>query len=75
MCFEDGRLCCFSRVGNKGFGEMVMHSRVSGSSLVSDSFKKPRTISRVKPLPTGTIASEKLEYIEESFLPDNFTLY
>ena len=46
----------------------------SGSSLESDTFKKPRIMSRRKPLPTGTIASEKLEYIYESFIPENFTL-
>ena len=57
----------------KDLEKMVVHSRVSGS-LESDSFKKPRTMSRRKPLPTGTIASEKLEYIDESFLPDNFIL-
>ena len=50
--------------------EMVVHSQVSGSS--QDSFK-PR-ISRRKPLPTGTIYSEKLEYIEESFLPEYVTM-
>ena len=31
-------------------------------------------MSRRKPFPTGTISSEKLEYIEESFLPDYVTL-
>ena len=49
--------------------KMIVLSQVSGSSLESETFKKPRTMSRRKPLPTGTIASEKLEYIDESFLP------
>ena len=55
----------------KDLEKMVVHSQVSGSSLESDTFKKPRTMSRRKPLPTGTIASAKLEYIDESFLPEN----
>ena len=57
----------------KDLEEMVVHCQVSGSSLESDTFKKPR-MSRIKPLPTRTISSEKLEYIEESFLPDYVTL-
>ena len=40
--------------------KMVVHCQVSGSSLGSDTFNKPRIMSRRKPLPTGTIASEKL---------------
>ena len=44
------------------------------SSQLDDStsetlFKKPRRNFRKKDVPTGTIASEKLEYIEESYLP------
>ena len=42
----------------KDLEKMVVHSQVSGSSLESDTFKKPRIMSRRKTLPTGTIASE-----------------
>ena len=58
----------------KDLEKMVVHSQISGSSLESDTFKKPRIMSRRKPFPTGTITSEKPEYIDESFLPDYFTL-
>ena len=49
------------------FDSLDLNSQLDDSETQSMLFKKPRISLRRKEIPTGTIASEKLKYIEESF--------
>ena len=51
------------------FNVLEMTSQLDDSETTSSMFKRPRTSLSRREVPSGTIESEKLNYVEESHIP------